>query len=152
VLKIIKRILIVLLIVLIGMQFISIDKTNPETNPNEDFVTIVNPPADIIEIMKVSCNDCHSHQTRYPWYSNIAPVSFWLKDHIKHGRGHLNFSIWGTYEPRKAHHKLEECFEEVKEGHMPLPSYLWTHKDARLSEAQRERLAGWFKEQMARYE
>ena len=150
--KIIKRILILLLIVLIGIQFISIDKTNPETNPEEDFMNIINPPQDIAQLLKVSCNDCHSHQTQYPWYSNIAHISFWLKDHIEHGRGNLNFSIWGTYDKGRAHHKLEECYEEVIEGHMPLRSYLWTHKDARLSDALRERLASWFKEQMARYE
>lgn len=150
--KIIKRILILLLIVLIGIQFISIDKTNPETNPEEDFMNIINPPQDIAQLLKVACNDCHSHQTQYPWYSNIAPISFWLKDHIDHGRGNLNFSIWGTYDKGRAHHKLEECYEEVIEGHMPLRSYLLTHKDARLSDAQRERLAGWFKEQITRFE
>lgn len=150
--KWIKRIAVGLLIILIGLQFISIDKTNPPINEEQDMISILNPPVELATTIRKSCYDCHSHHTTYPWYTNIAPFSFWIKDHIEHGRRHLNFSIWGTYDQERAHHKLEECFEEVQEGHMPLPSYLWIHDEAKLSPEIQETLATWFKSQMSKYQ
>ncbi len=137
---------------MIGLQFISIDKTNPPINAEQDMITILTPPVELATTIRKSCYDCHSHHTVYPWYTSIAPFSFWIKDHIEHGRRHLNFSIWGTYDQERAHHKLEECFEEVQEGHMPLPSYLWIHDEAKLSPEIQETLATWFKSQMSKYQ
>ena len=134
---------------LLGIQFIRIDKTNPPADPVADFITQHSPPLDIALMLEVACYDCHSHHTEYPWYTNIAPFSFWIKGHIDHARSHLNFSEWTSYEPKKAHHKLEECYEEVIEGHMPLPSYTWMHADAKLSDPQRRTLANWFRAQMS---
>ncbi len=150
--KWLKRILVFLLIVLVGIQFIRIDKVNPISDPNQDFIQILNPPEEVAQMLKVSCYDCHSHQSVYPWYTNIAPISFWIKGHINHGRRHLNFSAWGSYDQNRAHHKLEECYEEVEEGHMPLPSYLWAHSDAKLTDEQRSAMVSWFKSQMSKYE
>ena len=150
--KTLKKVLVGLLIALVLLQFIRIDKTKPETDPNNDFLALLQPPQDIASIISTTCYDCHSHETTYPWYSNIAPISFWLKGHVNEGRHHLNFSEWATYTNKRAHHKLEECYEEVEEGHMPLPSYTWTHQEARLSEQQRTSLANWFKGQMPKYE
>ena len=150
--KMVRRILIILLIALIAIQFYRIDKNNPEVVAGQDFIEITNPPAEIRQILTVACYDCHSHETVYPWYTNIAPFSFWIKGHINEGRHHLNFSEWGTYTNKRAHHKLEECYEEVEEGHMPLPSYTWIHKDAVLTDVQRDAMATWFKEQMPAYE
>ena len=147
-----KRIAIVLLIALVIIQFIPIDKTNPPVNQEQDLITLLDPPVEIATTIKKSCYDCHSHHTTYPWYTNIAPFSFWIKDHIADGRRHLNFSTWGTYDKERAHHKLEECFEEVAEGHMPLPSYLWIHSEAKLSDDLRNRLSEWFKSQMSKYQ
>ncbi len=149
--KIVKRVLVALLVILVLIQFIRIDKTNPVSDPGRDFVTVMQPPADLAEIIKISCYDCHSHHTIYPWYANIAPFSFWIKDHINEARRHLNFSEWTSYDDKRAHHKLEECYEEVLEGHMPLPSYLWLHSEAKLSDAQRKSLAIWFESQLSRY-
>lgn len=149
--KLIKRILSVLLVILILIQFIRIDKNNPPVDPEKDLINILQPPDDLAHIMKVACYDCHSHHTTYPWYTNIAPFSFWIKHHINEGRHHLNFSEWGTYNDKRAHHKLEECYEEVLEGHMPIPSYTWMHQDAKLDDAQRRALAGWFEDQMEKY-
>lgn len=146
-----RTILLGVLAVLIIMQFIRIDKTNPETDPSKDLLTLLNPPAEIAQMIKVSCNDCHSHHTVYPWYTNIAPFSYWIKHHINEGREHLNFSVWEDYNNKRAHHKLEECYEEVLEGHMPLPSYLWMHGEAKLDSDQQKKLAGWFESQMSKY-
>ena len=149
--KVIKKILVGLLVVLVLIQFIRIDKTNPTSDPQNDLIQILQPPRELAQIMKASCYDCHSNHSEYPWYTNIAPFSFWIKDHIKEARRHLNFSEWGTYNDKRANHKLEECYEEVLEGHMPLPSYLWMHSEAKITEEQRKSLASWFESQMPKY-
>ncbi len=141
----IKKIIFGVIAVLLLIQFIRIDKTNPPVDASQDFIQLTNAPAEVAQIMKDACYDCHSHETAYPWYTNVAPVSWWVKNHINDGRRHLNFSVWGTYEPKKADHKLEECYEEVEEGNMPMDSYTWAHAEARLTDTQREQLVSWFK-------
>jgi hypothetical protein len=143
----IKNILLVFVITVVVMQFFQIDKTNPDLDPAQDFVTLTRPPADVEKLIKGTCYDCHSHETQYPWYTNVSPINWWIKDHINEGREHLNFSIWGTYSNKKAAHKLEECYEEVEEGEMPLSSYSLAHADARFSEEEKTLLVNWFKEQ-----
>ncbi len=150
--KLAKRILIALLFILVAMQFIRIDKDNPVSDPKEDFIEMLQPPSALANILKVSCYDCHSNHTVYPWYTSVAPISFWIKNHVRVARKHLNFSEWGQYSSKRAHHKLEECYEEVEEGHMPLPSYLWMHAEAKLTDGQRSDLANWFKNQMIQHE
>jgi hypothetical protein len=140
-----KKIGLALLAILLIIQFFRIDKTVPVENVEEDFIVQTNPPENIQQILKTSCYDCHSFQTKYPWYSNVAPISWWLKDHINDGRKHLNFSTWGTYEMKRKKHKLEECWEEVEKKEMPLESYLYTHGDADLTVEQRAELVNWFK-------
>jgi hypothetical protein len=139
-----KRIGLALLAILIVIQFFGISKENPPVIAEQEFMNITAPPADVAEMLKTACYDCHSHNTEYPWYSNIAPVSWWLANHIEHGREELNFSEWGTYDRDKAAHKAEESAEEVEEKHMPITPYLITHSGARLSDEQRKRLASWF--------
>jgi len=108
-------------------------------------MSILNPPANIATMMKSTCYDCHSHETKYPWYSNISPFKFMLRSHVKGGRQHLNFSEWGSYDPEKQKHKLEECVEEIEEGIMPMKSYTWMHKEAQLTPAQKKELVVWLK-------
>ena len=139
-----KKILIGVLAVFIIMQFFRIDTSNPKVEPGKDFIAIVQPSAEVKVLLKSACYDCHSHTTVYPWYSQIAPVSWWLKDHVDEGKEHLNFSIWGDYSAKKADHKLEECGEEVEEGEMPLSSYTWAHSEAKLTDQQRKTLAQFF--------
>ena len=144
--KYIKWVLMLLLMILVILQFFPIDKSAPEYDSSNDFIMMHNPPEEVSGILKSACYDCHSFNTRYPWYSNIAPVSFWLKDHIDEARDELNFSEWGTFELRRKDHKLEEVVEKVGEGEMPLKSYLITHSDARLSAEQEKLLLDWIKE------
>ena len=148
--KIVKNVLLILLGVLLLIQFFRIDKTNPPVNPGQDFLQMAGPPAELGTLIKEACYDCHSNETKYPWYTNVQPVAWWVKDHIDEGREHLNFSEWGTYNARKRAHKMEEAVEETKEGEMPLNSYTWAHASARLSDEQRRQLASWFQEQMTR--
>lgn len=139
-----KKIVLALLAVFVILQFFRIDKENPAADPAKDFMTLTNPPAEIASILKSSCYDCHSNKTNYPWYTNVQPVAWWIKDHIDHGRDELNFSEWGDYSYRRADHKLEEAIELVEEAEMPLPSYLWGHSEARIDESQRASLNNWF--------
>ncbi len=139
-----KNIGIALIVILVVSQFIRIDKTNPPSEAANDFITITKPSEEIAGILKASCYDCHSHQTVYPWYTNIAPVSWWIKNHVNEGSHHLNFSLWGTYKSRRMDHKLEECVEMVEEGEMPMSSYTLIHGNAKLSKEQQTALVSWF--------
>jgi hypothetical protein len=141
----IKKIGIGLVVLFVVIQFFRIDKTNPEVIPENDFIAITNPPENVANSLKTTCYDCHSNESKYPWYSNVAPVSWWVKDHINEGRDELNFSEWGTFSEKRKAKKIEEVVEEVEEGEMPLPPYLITHSDAKLSETQTKELIDWFK-------
>ena len=142
-----RKILITLVVFLVVIQFFRIDKSTVQSNPEDDFITVFNPPANVRTTIKEACYNCHSYSTVYPWYSNIAPISWWLKKHVNEAREHLNFATWKNLSAKKANHKLEECVEEVKEGEMPLNSYTWTHPEARLTKDQRKILTTWFQEQ-----
>ncbi len=100
-------------------------------------------PYDVSQILKKSCNDCHSSNTEYPWYSNFQPFGWWMQFHVNEGKLELNFNEFATYSPDKQRKKLEEIAEEIKTGKMPLPSYLWIHKDARLSPDEKYAISNW---------
>jgi hypothetical protein len=140
-----KKIILTLLSILIVIQFIRIDKATKPFDANTDLIALIKPDAEIVSILKVSCYDCHSNQPTYPWYTNIAPVSWWIKHHINEGSHHLNFSEWGNYSQKRKDHKLDECIEMVEEDEMPMSSYTLMHKDAKLSSAQKTLLLNWFK-------
>lgn len=138
-----KKVLLYLGVVLILMQFVRIDKTTTPAGAN-DFITLTKPGEANAAVLKESCYDCHSSEARYPWYTNVAPLSWWIKHHINEGSHHLNFSEWGTYKSRRQDHKLEECVEMLEEDEMPLGSYLWMHKQAKLSKTQKDSLIVFF--------
>ena len=140
-----KKILIILLMVFIIIQFFPIDKTNPITNEGMDFLKIKNTPEPIAKLIRNSCYDCHSNETKYPFYSNIQPVAWLLKNHIDEGRKELNFSTFATYEPKRQARKLEEAAEYVEQKKMPLESYTLGHSDAKLSDEQRKQLVNYFR-------
>ena len=100
-------------------------------------------PADVAEVLHRSCYDCHSHETAWPWYAHVAPVNWLVRDHVADGRRNLNFTAWNRLPAEDRPHKLEEVAEEVEEEHMPLRSYLILHRDARLSDTERELLVDW---------
>lgn len=132
--KLLRRILILLVVALIGIQFVPVERTNPPVTNDFDG------PAEIVAILRRSCYDCHSNETRWPWYAHVAPMSWLLSGHVKDGRKHVNFSEW---DPDEAADSLEEIGEEVEKGAMPLPGYLLLHRDARLSDAARAALLAW---------
>jgi hypothetical protein len=149
--KIVYKILLGLLVLLVLIQFIRIDTTNPPVEPAKDFITLKNPPLPVAHTLKASCYDCHSNETTYPWYTNVAPVSWFIKDHIDEGRRKLNFSEYGDLPAKRAKHKLDESYEMVAEGEMPMTSYTLLHRDAALSDAQKQELLAWLKSIGANY-
>ena len=140
-----KHIFTILGVVLLLIQFVRIDKTNPPIDLDSDFIVSVNTPTNIALNIKEACYDCHSHATKYPWYTSVAPVSWWVKGHINGGREHLNFSAWNTYSQDKKDHKIEECIEVMEKGWMPLASYTWMHPEAKLTDLEHEEMISYFK-------
>ncbi len=142
--KSVRRVLVALLAVLIVMQFIQPDKTNPESPAEADFLAVHNVDGEVGGLIKRACYDCHSNNTRWPWYTSVAPFSYIIADHVEEGREHLNFSEWTSYSADKADHKLEECAEEVEHGEMPLSGYVALHSEADLSNEELEMLVDYF--------
>ena len=140
-----KNISIALIFILLMVQSIRIDKTVEPVNPATDLISLTSANTGVSELLKTACYDCHSNQPTYPWYTNIAPVSWWIKHHINEGSSHLNFSLWGTYSDKRKNHKLEECIEMIEEGEMPMTSYTLIHKEAKLTDAQKMQLVDFFK-------
>lgn len=134
-----------LLGILVILQFFQIEKTNPTADPAQDYLAVAKPPGEVAPLIKQACYDCHSYNTTYPWYTYTQPTGWWIKHHIDEGREHLNFAVWTTYEPKRAAHKLEECFEVIESMEMPMKSYTWMHPEAKLTTAQRQLLVDWFK-------
>jgi mono/diheme cytochrome c family protein len=143
--KIVKKILVVLVIVFVIAQFFSPEKNEGDVSELNVFLAETNPPADVKKILETTCYDCHSNNTTYPWYNSITPVNYWLADHVKDGKKHLDFSKWSSYSLKKKEHKMDELYEEVEHGEMPLDSYTWTHADANLSEEQINAVVAWGK-------
>jgi len=139
--KIIKYTGITLLLVLIGMQFIRPEKNNGGYKSIAAFKIDTNPSKEVFSILKTHCFDCHTNQTKYPWYAKIAPISYWLADHVNEGKEEFNMSNWDAYSVKKKDHKLEELIEEIEEGKMPLNSYTWIH--GKLPEKDQELLLQW---------
>lgn len=140
-----KKVLIIILVGFILIQFFPIDKNNPAPTPKMDFLTIKNTPESTANLVRTGCYDCHSNESKYPWYSNVQPFAWFLKDHIEEGRKELNFSTFATYEPKRQAHKLSEAAEQIEKGEMPLDSYVMIHSDAKFSAAQNEQLIKYFR-------
>ncbi|WP_372800302.1 heme-binding domain-containing protein [Lutibacter sp.] len=137
-----KKVLLIMLVLVVVMQFIRPEKNNSKDYTN-DISTVVHVPNDVQEILKTSCADCHSNNTVYPWYSEIAPVSWYLASHVNDGKKHLNFSEWTSYNQNQQSHIKKDLEEVMEENEMPLKSYLIVHKDAKLSAKQHEILSNW---------
>jgi hypothetical protein len=133
-----KKILIGLLIVFLLSQFIRPPHNNGDASSPNDITHMVNVPDTVMSLLKVACYDCHSNHTDYPWYSKITPVNWWLNNHIVDGKRHFNFSNFSSSSYKKMTKKMDEVGETVEKHEMPLNSYTWIHKDARLNDAQRK--------------
>lgn len=140
-----KKILIGLAAVLILAQFIHPTKNDSNNNTN----SIHNKYAandETKQILKVACDDCHSNTTIYPWYANIQPIAAWIQHHVDDGKKHLNLSTLGAKPAYLQFHKMEEIEEMIVENEMPLASYTLIHRNADLSQAQKDAIVKWSRE------
>ena len=122
------------------MQFVRPDMTNPQTEPTLAIWADPALPADVADLLRRSCADCHSHDTVWPWYARIAPVSWLVAYDVAEAREHMNLSLWNRLDPGERAEMIEEIWEEVEEEEMPLWYYVWLHPRARLSAAERSDL------------
>ncbi len=139
-----KTIFLILLILLILIQFIRVDQTNPVSKSESNYFVVASVPTQVQSIMRESCFDCHSNHTVYPWYSKVAPVSWFLNNHINEGREKINLSEWDKYTAEDQIKILEECIEVIEENEMPLKSYVLIHSKAKLSDEEKDALIQWF--------
>jgi hypothetical protein len=135
-----KRIGVGLVALLVVLQFVPVERTNPPERGEPPG------PAEVQALLRRSCFDCHSNETKWPWYGQIAPVSLLIARDVKDGRKKINFSTWGKYDESRKAKKLKEIAKEVGKGDMPLFYYLPLHPDAKLSATERELIAKWAKQ------
>ncbi len=141
-----------LLALLVLMQFY-----RPKTNSSQGehtavFLAETNPPQEVARVLTQTCYNCHSNNTNYPWYNNIAPISYWLARDIKNGKAALNFSEWEGYSPIIKVRKLGEIKQTVDSQKMPLKRYLWAHKRLKLTQGEREAIMAWAAQTSAFYQ
>ncbi len=139
----VKKILLFLLAALIVIQFIH-PKPNKSKGDQPNYIgKTFSIPGDVKSVLVKACNDCHSNNTRYPWYSNIQPVDWWMNGHIQKGKKGMNLDEYTNKRLRYQYRKMEDFVEQVKEGDMPLNSYTWIHKNAILSQTEKNSLINW---------
>lgn len=144
--KWLKRILLALVILLVVAQAIRPARTNPPIDPAHELAA----PPSVASILQRSCYDCHSNRTVWPWYAQVAPVSWLLAKDVRQGRAEVNFSEWTTFTPRRTARKLKEICDQVESHEMPLEIYVPLHPDAKLSDADRQTLCDWAKGERAK--
>ena len=153
--KILKTLLIIIVVALILIQFIRPHRNAGEEIASSQITAVHQVPEDIQQILKVSCYDCHSNTTYYPWYNKIQPVAWFLEKHVTEGKKELNFSEFASYATYRRYKKFKEIQEQLKEDEMPLFSYTIIHRDAVLSAEQKSALINWsagaMKEMEAQY-
>lgn len=133
-----SRWLLAIVVAALGvMQMMPVDRTNPSVESD------VGAPPEVSAILRQACYDCHSHETRWPWYGKVAPSSWILARHVEKGRGDLNFSQWPVMDQEALEHAFHDIEEQLEKGKMPLRSYKWLHPEARLTEEQRALLLQW---------
>ena len=131
-------------VIFVGMQFIVPDE-NHIGNFENDITKAYVLPDNVHTILKTSCFNCHSNYTNYPWYTRIQPVRWWITGHISEGKNKLNFSEFSAYETKEQYSRFKKIEANLKAGAMPLPSYLTTHPEGRLSNEQKAILINWAK-------
>lgn len=140
--KLFTRAALAFLVLLLGAQLVPVERTNPPSKLE------ILAPADVRALLERSCFDCHSNFTRWPWYSYVAPASWFVIGHVRDARKDLNLTEWPLMDVEAQQFYLGEMKEQIKGGTMPLDSYLLLHWDARLSDAEREMLVGWIDEEV----
>jgi Haem-binding domain len=141
--KVLKWVVIVVAVLFVAAQFYRPAKTNPPVDRSMTFEARIQPSPQVAAILDRSCRDCHSNETRWPWYSNVAPMSWFVIDHVNHGRSHLNMSEWGRYDNNEASNQLRNMCREARSEVMPLASYTMVHRGAVMSQEDIKVLCDW---------
>lgn len=141
--KVLKIIAWIALIAFVVIQFFPMDYNQSETLPQTDFMLVNKVPATVEKSLQVSCYDCHSNYTKYPWYNKVQPVAWFLEDHIKEGKAELNFNEWDSLSSRRKTSKLRSIIKQIESGEMPLDSYTLIHRDAKFSKEETEEIINW---------
>ncbi|QHI36565.1 hypothetical protein IMCC3317_19280 [Kordia antarctica] len=141
--KIIKIIAIIALVVLVGIQFVPTERNQSDSIPKTDFMLVNNVPNNIKKMVQVSCYDCHSNNTKYPWYNKVQPVAWFLEGHIKEGKAELNFNEWDSLSNRRKKSKLRSIIKQIESGKMPMNSYTFIHGDAAFSDIEKQEMIQW---------
>lgn len=139
----IKKILLVLLALVIVGQFIRPAKNVAAGAGPNDISTKHPVPADVAALLQRACYDCHSNNTKYPWYAEVQPAGWWLAEHVNDGKRHLNFSEFAAYPAKRAKTKAGEIVDEIEEKKMPLKSYTLLHPEARLTPEEIKLITAW---------
>jgi hypothetical protein len=143
--RILKWGIVVLIVVFAAIQLAQPSRTNPPVKT--DFLKATGAPPDVATMFRAACYDCHSDETRWPWYSYVAPMSWQIAQDVNHGRRHVNLSEWPADQPDLARKKIGDMSDEIDDGDMPLSKYKLIHKDARLTSQQRDKLTQWLNAQ-----
>lgn len=149
--KFFKKTILILLVIFAIAQFFGPEQNQGDLASVESFYSDTNPPEQVKMILKENCNDCHSDVTRYPWYSYITPVNYWMAAHVEDGKKHFNVSDWDLNSTKRKDHKFEELIEMVENKDMPLASYTWGHPEAKLSDEQINSVIDWAKKVRFKY-
>jgi Haem-binding domain len=139
-----------LVVVEIALQFLNPSLKNPPVEPGHDLMATNPPPPEVATLLRNACYDCHSHETKWPWYAHVAPVSIWIVGHMKAGREAMDFSEWPHQDFYVAIDQLDRIVDKVQARKMPLPSYTWIHAEARLTDEQRGRILKWAEQEAQR--
>ena len=144
--RIAKIIALIILVIFVGIQFVPIERNQSDIVPKTDFMLVNNPPKNIGKLLQVSCYDCHSNNTEYPWYNKLQPIAWLLENHIADGKDELNFSSWDEYSNRRKNSKLKSIISQVEDDEMPLYSYTLFHGDAKFSVKDKKAFTNWIKQ------
>jgi len=136
----------VLAIGFIGIQFIPVQRNQSSAIFHSDFINVYPVPDAVQNKLWVACYDCHSNNTRYPWYNNVQPVAWFLESHVAEGKAELNFSEWDAYSARRKRNKLKSIISQISDDKMPPSSYALMHRDAILSKEEKKSLLEWLQQ------
>jgi hypothetical protein len=148
--RILRWLVVLLAVGFVIMQFFRMPRTNPAIDPNQTIESHLQVSPQVASVFDRSCNDCHSNKTRWPWYANVAPVSWFVIGHVDDGRRDMNFSNWGSYDRDKQSRRLRDMCELVQDGEMPLSTYTPLHPGSTLSVEDKKALCDWANAERAR--
>ena len=138
-----KKILYVLLALFIIVQFFHSKRNISKGDQPNSIAKLYAVPDDVKSILTKACLDCHSNNTRYPWYCYVQPFDWWTNKHVVEGKNHLNFDEFTNKSLRFQYNRLGDCKEQIEKGEMPINSYLWIHKDAKLTDEEKTKIYDW---------